>query len=161
MVLLSREFRPALMAFFLRRVNDRAEAEDLTQEVFLRLARHSEDNVDHGRAYVFQIAANLLKDRARRYQTRQEYRSTIGEIDALNVETIDPYRVVAGKGLISAMCRSLDEISDVTRDVFVLYRLEGMSKSVIADGFGISVSSVEKHITKSTKFLAERFGDEL
>src|SRR3546814_11671973 len=35
---LNRRFRPGLMAFFLRRVGNHAEAEDLTQEVFVRLA---------------------------------------------------------------------------------------------------------------------------
>lgn len=161
MTLLSREFRPALMAYFLRRVNSRAEAEDLTQEVFVRLAARGEEAIENRQAYVFQVAANLLRDRARRSKTQLDYRSSIGEIEALNVELIDPYRVTAGRSLLSAMCKALEELSKTTRDVFVLYRLEGMSKATIADGFGISISSVEKHITKSTVFLAERFGDDL
>lgn len=55
--LLSRRFRPALMAFFARRLADHAEAEDLTQEVFLRLAFLPPDRMTHADAYVFQMAA--------------------------------------------------------------------------------------------------------
>jgi RNA polymerase sigma-70 factor (ECF subfamily) len=160
-VLLSREYRPALMAFFLRRVHSHAEAEDLTQEVFVRLAQREEQNVDCGRAYVFQVASNLIKDRVRRYRTRLDYLSSVGEIEALNIDELDPFRITASRDSIAAMCAALGELNDVTRRVFVLYRLEGMSKTIIADGFGLSISSIEKHITKATVHLAERFGDEL
>jgi RNA polymerase sigma-70 factor (ECF subfamily) len=160
LVLLSREYRPALMAFFLRRVHDRAEAEDLTQEVFVRLAARKTQEIDCGRAYVFQAASNLLKDRMRRYKTRLDYLSSIGEIESQNVETLDPFRISASKDSIRSMCVALAELNEMTRNVFILYRLEGMSKNVIADAFGLSVSSIEKHVTKATVFLTEKFGEE-
>jgi RNA polymerase sigma-70 factor (ECF subfamily) len=160
LVLLSREYRPALMAFFLRRVHDRAEAEDLTQEVFVRLAAKSDQELECGRAYVFQVASNLLKDRVRRYKTRLDYLSSIGEIEAQSVDSIDPFRISASKDSIAAMCAALGELNEMTRNVFVLYRLEGMAKSVIADAFGLSVSSIEKHITRATVHLTKIFGDE-
>jgi RNA polymerase sigma factor (sigma-70 family) len=161
LVLLSREYRPALMAFFLRRVHDRAEAEDLTQEVFVRLAAKTDQELDCGRSYVFQVASNLLKDRARRYKTKLDYLSSIGEIDALSVDTLDPFRISASKESISAMCAALGRLNELTRNIFVLYRLEGMAKTVIADAFGLSVSSIEKHITRATVYLTQSFGDEL
>jgi RNA polymerase sigma-70 factor (ECF subfamily) len=160
LVLLSREYRPALMAFFLRRVHNHSEAEDLTQEVFVRLAARDDQNVDCGRAYVFQVASNLLKDRVRRYKTRLDYLSSMGEIEAQNVDQLDPFRIAASRDSIAAMCSALSELNEMTRHVFVLYRLEGMSKSVIADGFGLSISSIEKHITKATVYLTEKFGGE-
>ena len=57
---LDRTFRGPLLAFFLKRVRNRNEAEDLTQEVFVRLLHHPDRN--NGRTiygYVFTIAANL------------------------------------------------------------------------------------------------------
>ena len=160
LMLLSREYRPALMAYFLRRTHNHAEAEDLTQETFMRLAGRSDQGVDCGSAYVFQVASNLLKDRLRRYKTRLDYRSSIGEIEAQYVDPLDPFRVCAAKDSIAAMCAALGELSEVTRHVFILYRLEGMNKALIADSFGLSVSSIEKHITKATMFLTKRFGGE-
>jgi RNA polymerase sigma-70 factor (ECF subfamily) len=160
LVFLSREYRPALMAFFLRRVRDHSEAEDLTQEVFVRLTNHSGEEVECSSAYVFQVASNLLKDRVRRYRTRLDYRSSIGEIESHYVDQLDPHRVAAARDSIAAMCKALGELNDITRQVFVLYRLEGMNKAVIADSFGLSISSIEKHITKATVFLTRRFGSE-
>src|SRR5271156_4514226 len=59
-------FRTALMAYFVRRTGNRSEAEDLTQETFVRLiGSHSFEYADEANAYVFRVASNLLRDRAR------------------------------------------------------------------------------------------------
>lgn len=158
---LSREYRPALMAYFLRRVYDHGEAEDLTQEVFARIAGQPDMTMRSGSAYLFQIAANLLRDRARRQRIRTSYRQTLGEIEGQGVELIDPYRVTAARQSIAAMRAALDELDATTSAIFVLYRLEYMSKDVIADSFGITVRTVEKHLTKAMAHLTARFGDEL
>ncbi|MEG3181308.1 RNA polymerase sigma factor [Sphingomonas sp. LT1P40] len=158
---LSREFRPALMAYFLRRVYDHAEAEDLTQEVFARISSQPDMTMRSGSAYLFQVAANLLRDRARRQRIRTSYRQTLAETDGLGVELIDPYRVTAARHSIAAMRAALDELDATTAAIFVLYRLEYMSKDIIADSFGITVRTVEKYLTKAMAHLTARFGDEL
>jgi RNA polymerase sigma factor (sigma-70 family) len=150
---LSREYRPALMAFFLRRIADHAEAEDLTQEVFTRLASHPDMTVQSGSAYLFQTAANLLRDRSRRTKVRTEYRQMLVESEAIGVDPLDPFRIAAGRDSIVAMRQALGELDETTEAIFALYRLEHMSKDVIADTFGMAVRTVEKHLT-------ERFGDD-
>ncbi|HEV7290426.1 RNA polymerase sigma factor [Sphingomonas sp.] len=158
---LSRELRPALMAFFLRRVHDHAEAEDLTQEVFSRIAAQPDVAMRSGSAYLFQVAANLLRDRARRQQVRRNYRETLGQIDGEAIELIDPFRVTAARGSIAMLRAALDELDPTTSAIFVLYRLEYMSKDVIAESFGISVRTVEKHLAKALARLTMRMGDAL
>lgn len=158
---LSREYRPALMAFFLRRVHSHAEAEDLTQEVFSRLASQDDLPVQSGSAYLFQTAANLLRDRARRAQVRAEYHQTLGEIEAQGYDPLDPFRFAAARDSIAAMRAALDELDETMSTVFALYRLEHMSKEIIADTFGISVRAVERHLTRAMALLTARFGDEI
>ena len=60
-------FRLPLMGFFLRRTKNRAEAEDLTQEVFVRLISSPgpADGINCAEAFVFRVATNLLIDRSR------------------------------------------------------------------------------------------------
>ena len=61
------QFRPALTAYFGRRVGSTAEAQDLTQDVFERLLKGLEARpILNAEALIFTIAANLLRDRARR-----------------------------------------------------------------------------------------------
>jgi RNA polymerase sigma factor (sigma-70 family) len=146
------------MAFFLRRVRDHAEAEDLTQEVFSRLTAQSDRPVQSGTAYLFQIAANLLKDRARRARIRANYQAMLAEGEDKAVDALDPFRIAAGRDSVAAIRAALDELPDDTGTIFVLYRMENMSKEVIADSFGISIRSVERHLTRAMAHLIERFG---
>ena len=58
-------YRGALQAFFYRRLRTKADAADLVQEVYLRMLRVSDPEAIHNpEAYLFTVAANLLKENA-------------------------------------------------------------------------------------------------
>jgi RNA polymerase sigma factor (sigma-70 family) len=157
-------FRRPLMSFFLRRVRDRSEAEDLTQQTFLRLlGGRDRSEVENGAAFVFRIAANLLRDRHRAGVRRHADR-TVSLDDALAapqqqpVEDCTPERVLLGREALGDVLRSLDELGERTRDIFVLFRLENMRQQEIADLYGVSRSTVEKHVMKAALHLALLYG---
>jgi RNA polymerase sigma factor (sigma-70 family) len=162
---LDRTFRGPLLAFFLKRVRNRNEAEDLTQEVFVRLLHHPDRN--NGRTiygYVFTIAANLLRDRAKSAANARS-RSTdnidfLSERDGLVANLIEdrsPERVLVGRQTIDDVLAALAELGERTRDVFILARLENLHHREIAQLHGISVSAVEKMMMKAMAHLAARF----
>jgi RNA polymerase sigma-70 factor (ECF subfamily) len=147
-----------LVAFFVRRLRNHAEAEDLTQEVFARLMALPSGEVAHLDAYIFQMAANLLRDRARRERVRDDYRrERIGD-ERLGVEPLDAERILAARDRLGQVAGALSDLPERTRTAFVLYRLEGMKKRDIADTFGISVSAVDKHLMKAMAHLMRRLG---
>ena len=160
---LDANFRLPLIAFFLRRVGNRAEAEDLTQEVFLRVLR--QDNavdVTRAKAYVFTAAANLLRDRARQAKSRQtQTRATLDDPSQENlpdlVEEISPERVLVGKDTLRDVLGALNDMNQRTRDIFVLYRIEKMKQHEIASLYGLSLSAIEKHLAKAIAYLSQRF----
>lgn len=155
-----REFRPALMAFFLRRSQSHSEAEDLTQEVFIRIASKSDVSMRSAEAYVFQVAANLLRDRGRRAKVRQDYAAGMRTVEGLGVEQLDPYRVAAGREQLACLDAALADLPERTRQVFLLFRFENVSQRAIADGFGISISAVEKHLSRAMTHLIQELGAE-
>lgn len=157
--LLNRRFRPALMAFFLRRIGNHAEAEDLTQEVFARLMALGADNLQQADAYVFQMAANLLRDRGRREKVREAYRFGVLAGEGVGVEPIDPERVLAGRQSLGQIAAALRETPERTRSIFLLYRVEQMKKRDIAETYGISTSAVDKHLMKAMAHLWKRLGN--
>ena len=161
---LDARYRAPLMSFFLRRVADRAEAEDLTQEVLVRMiARGGEAALGHADSFVFTVAANLVRDRARMAQTHSRaahaplddlYKN--GAVDAGLVEDRSPEHVLLGRESLRAALGALAELSPRTRNIFVLYRLENMKRRDIAVLYGISVSAVEKHVAKALDHLMAR-----
>lgn len=147
---LNRRFRPALMAYFLRRIRHHGEAEDLTQEVLLRLAeRGAAVDAERPDAYVFRIATNLLRDRGRRDKVRRDY-AAIGTVDDLPIEARDPHRVMEAKQTLDAVLAILQGLPEKTRTIFVLFRLEKMRQRDIAAALGISVRTVEQHVLRAT-----------
>jgi RNA polymerase sigma factor (sigma-70 family) len=156
-------FRRPLLAFFRKRVGDRAEAEDLTQDVFVRLiGAGSLDQIANADAYVFKIASNLLHDRNRRAMRRFGYQelpldeALIDELVNEFVEERGPERVLLGREAFAAALRVLDELGERTRNIFVLSRLENMKQRDIATLYGIAPSTVEKHIMRALLHLALR-----
>lgn len=151
-----RRLRSALMAFFARRVNNRSDAEDLTQEVFVRLAQSENNQVRCPDAYVFQIAANLLRDTWRREKVRAEYREAEKHEDYSQIDFLDPFRNAVGRQDMEFLARMIAELPEKTRRIFILYRIENIDKRVIADSFGLSTRMVEIHIQKALLVLFDR-----
>jgi RNA polymerase sigma-70 factor (ECF subfamily) len=159
---LNTRFRPALMAFFLRRIGNHAEAEDLTQDVLLRVTKRG-SAIDASRpdAYVFQIAANLLRDRGRRHVVRSNYLQSFEAFSAADMEERDPDRVLQARQSLATVIRAVRELPERTRTIFVLFRLEGMKQREIADHLGLSVRTVELHVIRASVHLRERLrGDQ-
>jgi len=156
---LNRRWRPALVAFFLRRVRDHAEAEDLTQEVFLRMLRtDAAQGAPDG--YIFQIAHNLLVDRSRRSRIRQRYRDAVAASPSDDTDPLDPQRIVLGRAELARFAAALEDLPERTRTMFTLYRIDQMSQDMIGEAFDISKSAVKKQIASAMVFLMARMRDE-
>jgi RNA polymerase sigma-70 factor (ECF subfamily) len=160
---LDARFRSPLLAYFQRRTGNLLEAEDLTQETFARLiGSHTFEDVEEAHAFVFRVASNLLRDRAR--AAMRGYRSLPIEAVPENaleprlVEGIDPERVFIAREDLTQVLAHLDALGERVKNVFILFRLEGRKQKDIAALYGISVSTVEKHIMAATLHLAKRFG---
>jgi RNA polymerase sigma-70 factor (ECF subfamily) len=161
---LDAQFRAPLMTYFLRRVGNRTEAEDLTQETFTRLiGSQSFEGAEETRAYVFRVATNLLRDRARAAARKRGVAvlpldTVANESEPAIAEEIGPERVVIGREKLSEVLASLDELGERTRSIFILFRLEGMKQKDIAALYGIGLSTVEKHVMAAVLHLSNRFG---
>lgn len=157
------------MAFFLRHTDDRAEAEDLTQEVFVRILKGAPSaQVQAPDAFVFTVAANLLRDRMRLRIAKRTDRHVSLDVDTnqdapsepLNIaaETVSAERALMDRQRLRAVLKALEELPPRTRDIFVLARLEKLKHAEIASRMGISVSAVEKNLVRAVAHLARRFG---
>ena len=156
-----RRFRLPLVAYFSRRVTNSAEAEDLTQDVFVRVMRSLDTQpIANPEALIFRIALNLLRDRSRKVQVRgrEEQIPPDTETEFSQALTVDltPERVVLGERTLEEVLAALDELGERTRAMFYLYRFENLKAREIAQMYGISVSGVEKSLARALLHLTRR-----
>jgi len=142
--------RRVLYYYFLHRTGQRSDAEDLVQDVFVRLSRmEGLEEIRNAEAFLFETASNLVKDWARRRRTH-----------GVTVEPIDAYcelwdrepgaeRVIQARAELNAVVQALDGLGEKTRHIFILRRLEHVKCQEIAALYGISVKAVERHIAKA------------
>ena len=137
------------------------DVNDIVQDAFLRLSQYPEpETIQNPRAFLFQTAANLTVDRHRRRETRERHDEPEAEIDAVADPDLSPELYWQTQQQLQQFAVWLEELPELRRHAFVLYRLEGCSHAEIAARLGISVRYVMtamQHI--SDKLAAQQVSD--
>jgi len=152
-----RENTNALRQFFRKRVAVQADVEDMVQEVLIKLARHGLEDISHQQGYLFRTALNVLRDQRRNRAARLLQEQLPLDEDYADEDGFTPERVLISKDALCKLGEILQEIPGRTREVFALSRISGLTNAEVAKRLGISVSAVEKHLSRATMNLSERF----
>jgi RNA polymerase sigma factor (sigma-70 family) len=121
-------------------------------------------HLEHAEAYVFTTASNLLKEYRRKSQRFDSAlcipidEAVASELETRLVEDLTPERLLLSRDSLKEALAMLDELGERTRDIFILFRLENMKQKDIAVAFGISQSTVEKHVMRAVLHLTARQG---
>lgn len=146
----ARRYYAPLISFFRKRTRNAPEAQDLVQQVFLRLAQYRElTRIQNPDGFIFQTAANILKDHHRQNIVRQQNADHPAVSGDAGDSDLSPERVLAGEEALARLVNALRELPDRTRDVFVLRCFEGLRNAEIAQLHRISVRAVEKQMVKA------------
>jgi RNA polymerase sigma-70 factor (ECF subfamily) len=135
-------------AALMRRGRSEQDADDLVQEAWVRLACYEQDNhVEQPEAFLMRAALNLSIDAHRASATRGE-QVMLDDVVLLDgrpgVED-----VLLNRERVARLSECLAALSDKTRDIFLAHRIDGHSYQEIAARYGITISSVHKHIAKA------------
>lgn len=152
-------FHKPLLHFFRRRMPSDAECEDLVQDVFLRLARRDDLHlIDHVDGYLFETAANILKDWRRKQLTHAaDAHEEIGE-EVMDVGA-SPERVLLSKDNLRVVLDALESLPERTRMVFALYHFEHRTHAEIGRRLGIAIRTVEDHMARANARLLAAYRD--
>lgn len=144
---------PKVKYFITGMCHDEEEAENLTQNLFLRLwaKRDRLKSVDNISSYVFTMAYNESINFIRHSLTliTLPIDSDVKEMGG----GADPQRDVEYKELIKKVYEKIDLMPMQQRKVFIMSREEGLTNREIAERLGISQRTVEAHISASLKEL--------
>lgn len=150
-----------IRGYILTMVHDPTEADDLTQEVFLRAHRglDSVRDLDALTSWLYRIATHVCYDRYRKS-------SRVPRLDPLDVTGSDePSRegerpgevsldkVIERAEMSSCVRNYLDELSDDYRHVIILHDLDGLTNPEIAEMLGVSVDAVKIRVHRARRKL--------
>lgn len=159
------ERRANLVRFFAARAGSMAVAEDLAQELYLKLAARPADTpAESPLALLYRIATNLALDRARGEARaaardaawRRTAHTEVGGEDVAGEPPAD--EAAASRQRLRQLVDAAAELPPQMQRAFRLHKLQGLSHAETARAMGISVKSVEKHVSAALRALAARLG---
>ncbi|MDL1894923.1 RNA polymerase sigma factor SigZ [Anaerolineae bacterium CFX7] len=147
------ELAANLRRFILKRVRDEQTADDILQNVFIKIHTHLDSLQDDRKlaAWVYQIARNAIADYYRRAPAAYALAETIPASDEMDDETR------------AALARSLREMVDCLpegyRTALMLDAFEGLDQSEIGERLGISVSGAKSRVQRARVKLRDLLFD--
>lgn len=159
------ERRENLVRFLAARSGSLSVAEDLAQELYLKLVGRDRDaEVGHPAALLYRMALNLMLDRARGESRavardtawRQVARTELGGVDVADEPPAD--EAAASAQRLRQLVAAVQDLPPQAGRAFRLHKLEGLSHAETARVMGLSVKAVEKHVSVALKALIARLG---
>ena len=149
-------FQVRLINHFHKLVFDRHIAEDLTQEVFLRLDQYKRNYtpVASFSTYLYRVARNCWIDHLRRTKRERGTRS----LDEAGEESLSLYERIPGGGEQPAepIAKAIHSLPDDHRQVFVMGAIDGMRYAEIAEAIEIPVGTVKSRMHTALRRLSAR-----
>jgi RNA polymerase sigma factor (sigma-70 family) len=148
-----------IRAFLQSRTGCRETAEDLAQEVYLRLYGAIDlAAVQDLKSYLYRIAGNLLIDHYRsvsRKTAPAELRELSDEADLVyDAPTAEDMLLLRDE--IRQVATSIGEMSSLCQNIFWLSKAQGFRNNEIASMLGVCLSTVEKNLSRATKRCESR-----
>lgn len=146
----------ALIHFLHHNWRNKADIDDLLQEVYVRLAAAAQREIPaQTKAFVFSTARNLLIDRVRREQVVPI--EAVADLDALGVAIDEPGpdRSVMAREELRRVQAALDRLPPRAREALLLRRVDGLSRAEIASRMGIGEGTVKEYLAESVLALAD------
>lgn len=158
--------RSALERFLRARCGEDSEAEDIMQDLWLKLSALDTGPIENPRAYLFRIANNLALDRRRsRQRAMQRDRGWLAEDGELQSPELRPDpaqpvdEAIVQQQEARVLRQAIEALPPGARRALQLYRVEGHNQGEIAVIMGISRSGVEKHLALAMKNLRNALCD--
>jgi RNA polymerase sigma-70 factor, ECF subfamily len=142
---------PQLFRYLYRLTGDRDIADDVAQEAFVRLIRQDLPD-DEARPWLFTVATNLLRDRARKTDRHRRLEPLVPHAEAQP----RPDAAAEQTEVVLAVRRALLQVTERDR-VMLLMREEGFSYGEIARAVGVAPGSVGTLLARAGRRFATAF----
>lgn len=133
--------------FLYRMLKDHSEAEDITQDIFLKIWRNrtSIGAVDAFGPYLFRMARNAVYDRFDNRSVRENYARRASLLPEYEL----PDSAIDSRDLLLLIRMVVEKMPEQRRRIFRMSREEGLSNDQIAEQLSISRRTVENQISRA------------
>ena len=161
------KYQDRLIGFFYHLVRDRTMAEDMAQEVFLRIHRSRERYTASARfsTWLFRIAHNLASNQRRGLSRRKEVSLAGANPNESGIQTqgsnlaeksaLMPTRLLDSKETQSVVREALESLNERQKTAVLLHKFQGMSYQEIGDVMELNVVAVKSLLSRARGRLKE------
>ncbi len=154
---------PRLMAFALKFIPNKAEAEDIIQEVFLKIwLKRTEIEESTFQSYLFTMVRNTCLNHIKHQKIinnhLQEFENSDKREGLYYADFFsDPYHQTIFNEIQNEITTVMNNLPEQTRKVFHLSRFEGLKNAEIAKKLNVSLRTIEKHNSKALQKFKVHF----
>ncbi|MEM7381459.1 MAG: RNA polymerase sigma factor SigZ [Bacteroidota bacterium] len=141
-----------LLGYVKKRVDNIMDAEDLTQEIFLKLSKGNLENVEHLKGWMYRIAKNTIIDYYRAKQKKLERL----EKDLSN-ESLDEENAI--EELSHCVRPFIERLPEEYRELLKMSELDNISQKDISEQLNMNYVTVRSKIQRGRKKLRQMFAD--
>tara|TARA_B110000211_G_C14066213_1_gene547780 strand:- start:1591 stop:2157 length:567 start_codon:yes stop_codon:yes gene_type:complete len=139
-----------LFLYVRKRINSQEDAEDLTQEIFLKLSKSDSEKIDNVKSWVYTIAKNTITDYYRKKKVHTE------ELEE-NIATKEFNNDNIAKDLSNCISPYLHKLPTELKEIMTLSKLKDIPQKEIANQLDINYITVRSKTQRGRKKLKSIF----
>lgn len=143
------EYAPRIFQFALSYLKRETEAEELVQEVFIKIWEKKEnlDDTKNLKSYIFKIAVNTIYQYIRRKNIENAYKDYIK--NHVRSDDNNTWQNVIYNEMLDKLESILNELPEQQKRIFYLSKDKGLSNKEIAKKLNLSKRTVENHLYRA------------
>ncbi|WP_127589541.1 RNA polymerase sigma factor SigZ [Paenibacillus lautus] len=144
------EYHEPVKRFVMTRIRERADVDDIVQNVFMKVHTHVSDLKDEEKrgSWIFQIARNSIVDHYRKVRTGEELPEQLSVVDEYTEIDYD-------QEVIACFQSVLPCLPDKYREALELTEYKGMSQKELSEHLGISYSGAKSRVQRGREMMKE------
>ncbi|MCU7904879.1 MAG: RNA polymerase sigma factor SigZ [Candidatus Thiodiazotropha sp. (ex Epidulcina cf. delphinae)] len=145
------EYRTMLYRFILKRVNEPAMAEDIVQDVLIKVYAHLNTLNDRGKilSWMYRITRNAIADHYRKYKPTEDF-------DKIMVINETHTEENAEKDLAKCLLPLVNKLPSNYQQAIKMTEFDGLTQKEVAQKQGLSLSGAKSRVQRGRKLLKER-----
>lgn len=155
-------YGPIILGYATKLLNDKNAAEDITQEVWVKIAKVASQYQAQGqfKSWIFTMTRNLCFNKLKA-DKRLQFHEDMTELSELAepVESIESKMISGAK--MDQVSAALDDLPENQKICLLLVTVEGLSYEQVAEHLSISLGATKSLIHRARKTLNEKLGKEV